>query len=105
MTSLNYNNIVDVIISISLYFIFALLGAFIKDLYDSITKDNETIKIKRILIGSIFAAFLVFGFEKQLMEKWGLNFTVFLSFLSGVLGFELFGKWITMDLIEKWFNI
>ena len=77
------------------------LGAFTKDMYNSITKKDEVIRIKRILVGSIFATFVLLGIEDAILKKHTINVVIFISFIMGGIGFELFGKWVTVDIIEK----
>ena len=101
MYSLDYDTIMNLIINICFYFMVATLGAFIKDMYDSITKKDEVIRVKRILVGSIFATFILLAIEDPILSKQSINIVIFIAFLLGGIGFDLFGKWVTVDTIEK----
>lgn len=101
MYTLDYNTFINLLLNISLYFMISTLGAFVKDLYNSIVKKDEVIRIKRILVGSIFATFVLIGIEDFILKKYTINVVLFIAFILGGVGFELFGKWVTVDIIEK----
>lgn len=100
MYTFDMSNIINIVISISLYFTIACLGSFTKDLYNSITKRDEKIQIKRILVGGIFATFIMLWLEGYILEHYGINSLVFLGYMIGGVGFELFGKWVNVNTIE-----
>lgn len=101
MYTFNISNIINIVISISLYFTIACLGSFTKDLYDSITKRDERIQIKRILVGSIFATFIMLWLEGYILEHYNINSLIFLGYMTGGVGFELFGKWVNINTVEQ----
>ena len=101
MYTLDYSAFINLLLNISLYFMIATLGAFIKDLYNSIVKKDEVIRVKRILVGSVFATFVLIGIEDFILKKYTINTIMFIAFVLGGVGFELFGKWVTVDIIEK----
>ncbi len=101
MYTLDYINLSNLVLNICVYFMISALGAFTKDMYNSITKKDEVIRIKRILVGSIFATFVLLGIEDAILKKHTINVVIFISFIMGGIGFELFGKWVTVDIIEK----
>ena len=102
MYNLEYNTLINLIINICFYFMVATLGAFIKDMYDSITKKDEVIRVKRILVGSVFATFVLLAIEDLILSKQSINIVIFISFIMGGVGFELFGKWVNLDIVDRY---
>lgn len=102
MYTLDYNGLVNLFLNVCLYFMVATLGAFIKDVYNSITKKDEVIRVKRILVGSIFATFVLLAIEDYILSKQTINIVMFISFIMGGVGFELFGKWVNIDNVERY---
>lgn len=102
MYNLDYNTLINLIINICFYFMVATLGAFIKDMYDSITKKDEVIRVKRILVGSVFATFVLLAIEDLILSKQSINIVIFISFIMGGVGFELFGKWVNLYIVERY---
>lgn len=101
MYNLDYNTLINLIINICFYFMVSSLGAFIKDMYNSITKKDEVIRVKRILVGSVFSTFVLLAIEDLILSKQSINIVIFISFILGGVGFELFGKWVTVDTVER----
>ncbi|WP_304576585.1 hypothetical protein [Romboutsia ilealis] len=102
MYTLDYNDLINLVLNVCLYFMVATLGAFIKDVYNSITKKDEVIRVKRILVGSIFATFVLLAIEDYILSKQTINIVIFISFIMGGIGFELFGKWVNLDIVERY---
>lgn len=101
MYAFDMSTVINTIINVSLYFMVASLGSFTKDLYNSITKKDEKIRIKRILVGSIFTTFIMIGIEGYILEHYSINTLVFIGFIFGGVGFELFGKWVNVEVVQK----
>lgn len=108
MYTFDTSNIINTIISISLYFTVASLGSFTKDLYNSITKKDEKIRVNRILVGSIFATFMMIGIEGYILDHYSINTLIFIGYIFGGVGFDLFGKWVNVKYVENiirfWFD-
>lgn len=102
MYTLDYSGLINLVLNVCLYFMVATLGAFIKDVYNSITKKDEVIRVKRILVGSIFATFVLLAIEEYILSKQTINIVIFISFIMGGIGFELFGKWVNLDIVERY---
>lgn len=73
------------------YFIIAISGAFIKDLYDNFVNGKKRIEFTRVFIASISTAFICIGLQEYLSARFSLNIIILFSFLCGVVGFEIFG--------------
>lgn len=97
---MNYTEFHSTFIVFVIYFTVGLLGAFTNDTYKTIVGVNEKIEIKRILIGAIFTAFLLL-FIDDYFKSLSFQTKGPLGFLSGILGFELFGKINTVGDLEK----
>ena len=83
------------------YFTIGSFGAFLKDLYETMTKKNEKIRFGEILIGGACATFICFGLQDSWLNGLSLNMMVLVTFICGILGFELFGNFTTMNKFEK----
>lgn len=73
------------------YFTLGACGAFTKDLYDNFMNGRVEIELPRIFVAAISTAFICIGAEDYLSKYVSLNVIIFLGFLCGVVGFELFG--------------
>ena len=83
-----------------IYFTVGLMGAFTNDTYKTVVGVNERIEIKRILVGAMFTAFLLL-FIDDYFDSLTFQTKGALGFLTGILGFELFGKINTVGGLEK----
>lgn len=86
------------------YFTLGGLGAFTKDLYDNFVNGKVKIELPRIFIAAISTAFICIGGESYLSERLNLNAIIFVGFLCGVVGFELFGYLSSLKGIKKTFD-
>ena len=91
------------IIEIIGYFLFALIGSCLKEVYLYRIRQTTTHKGRmiRIMIGTIVATFLSLAFKDLFLTDRGTwKVMSFISFLFGVLGFDLFGKLSSIDGIK-----
>ena len=91
------------IIEIIGYFLFALIGSCLKEVYLYRIRQTTTHKGRmiRIIIGTIVATFLSLAFKDLFLTDRGTwKVMSFISFLFGVLGFDLFGKLSSIDGIK-----
>lgn len=86
------------------YFTLGGLGAFTKDLYDNFVNGRVKIELPRIFIAAISTAFICIGGESYLSEYLSLNTIIFIGFLCGVVGFELFGYLNSIKGIKRTFD-
>lgn len=108
MLPLRFDELISILYSLFFYFVIGSLGAFLKDWYETLTNKNETIRLGEILIGGLCSTFICYGFQDFILQKFSVNFLVFINFLLGILGFEIFGnitnlqklKTFLFDLIE-----
>ena len=104
MQGMNINVFLSIAIPLSLYFLITLAGAFVKDMYNSIRGTDTSFRLYRILIGSLFSAFVMVGFENWLLKHIGLKEIVVLAFFVGLLSFELFEKLSNIDGLFKFYQ-
>jgi hypothetical protein len=83
------------------YFIIGSFGAFLKDLYETMTKKNEQIRIGEVLIGGACATFICYGLQDTWLKDLSLNLVVLITFICGILGFELFGNLTTISKFRQ----
>lgn len=83
------------------YFIIGCFGAFLKDLYETMTKKEEKIRLGEVLIGGTCATFICFGLQDTWFKNLSLNLIVLITFICGILGFELFGNLTTIDRFKQ----
>ena len=91
------------IIDIIGYFLFALIGSCLKEVYLYRIRQTTTHKGRmiRIIIGTIVATFLSLAFKGLFLTDRGTwKVMSFIIFLFGVVGFDLFGKLSSIDGIK-----
>jgi hypothetical protein len=93
--------LMEMSINLLFYFIIGSFGAFLKDLYETITKKEEKIRLGEVLIGGACATFICFGLQDTWFKDLGLNLIVLITFICGILGFELFGNLTTLAKFQQ----
>jgi hypothetical protein len=104
MQGMDIDVFLSVAIPLSLYFLITLAGSFVKDMYNSIRGTDTSFRLYRILIGSLFSAFVMVGLENWLLKYIGLKEIVVLSFFIGLLSFELFERLSNIDGLFKFYQ-
>lgn len=104
MQGMNIDVFLSIAIPLSLYFLITLAGAFVKDMYNSIRGTDTSFRLYRILIGSLFSAFVMVGLENWLLRHIGLKEIVVLAFFIGILSFEVFERLSNIDGIFKFYQ-
>ena len=79
------------------YFLIAMIGSLVKDVYDITVGIRSKFEIKKILVGTVLSVFTIFFFRGYLNTDW----TIALTFILGVIGWELFSKISTIDGLTK----
>lgn len=104
MLPLTHEALMEMATNILFYFIFGSFGAFLKDLYETLTKKNERIRFGEVLIGGASATFICYGLQDTWLKDLSLNLIVLVTFICGILGFELFGNLTTIDKFKKFIS-
>lgn len=104
MQGMNIDVFLSIAIPLSLYFLITLAGSFVKDMYNSIRGTDTSFRLYRILIGSLFSAFVMVGLENWLLKYIGLKEIIVLAFFVGILSFELFEKLSNVDGLFKFYQ-
>lgn len=82
----------------AVYFIIAMLGAFVKDIYDTCTGARPRIEIYRIFVATTLSTFLTFAARDYVNSE---NLLPLINFVLGVIGWELFSRISTIDGLLK----
>lgn len=104
MQGMSIDVFLSIAIPLSLYFLITLAGSFVKDMYNSIRGTDTSFRLYRILIGSLFSAFVMVGLESWLLKHIGLKEIVVLAFFVGLLSFELFERLSNIDGLFKFYQ-
>lgn len=104
MQGMNLDVFLSIAIPLSLYFLITLAGSFVKDMYNSIRGIDTSFRLYRILIGSLFSAFIMVGLENWLLKFVELKVLVVIAFFVGILSFELFEKLSNIDGLFKFYQ-
>lgn len=92
------------IIEITGYFLFALIGSCSKEIYLFKVKRESTHidRMWRILLGTIVATFMGLAFKDWVLgEQATWKIMSFVCYLFGILGFDLFGKFSSIEGIKE----
>jgi len=73
-------------------FVFSLLGAIIKDTYNTFTEKDTKVKISRILISTTVSSIILFSLSEFILSKISMKLFILPCFVGGMLGFEVLGK-------------
>ena len=79
-----------ILIEVGITFVMSLIGAILKDYYNTIAKADAKVQITRILLSAITGAIIIYSFN--IRYKVGDRLWVLCSFGAGILGLELFSK-------------
>lgn len=101
MLPLTLDTLSDLAVNFLFYFIIGSFGAFLKDLYETLTRKNEKIRLGEVLIGGACATFICYGLQDTWLKDLSLNLVVLITFICGILGFELFGNLTTITKLRK----
>ena len=82
-------------------FVCCCLGSLIKDMYNTTTGKETKVKLIRIAISTIVSSILIFSFEDILLKTVSVKILIFISFIAGLVGFELASKLTSLENILK----
>lgn len=82
--------------------VFCLLGAIVKDAYNTLTDKETKVKIPRILISTLVSSIILFSLSDYILTKMKWKTFIIPCFIGGGLGFDIFGK---INKIEFWINV
>lgn len=90
------------IIEVLLTFILCLIGASIKDIYDTMKNKNTKVNILKIFISSLMSTMLVFSLSDYIFNSLNPKFYFIVGTIAGTLGFEIIG---IVSNIKTWIKI
>lgn len=106
MIQLTLETVVSLAFNFLFYFIIGSLGAFLKDLYETLTKKNEKIRLSEVLIGGISATFICLALQDfSWFGERSIGFISLVTFVMGVIGFEIFGNITTISKLKDFFYL
>jgi len=79
------------------YFLIAMIGAFVKDIYDTVSGTRPKIEIRRIFVSTTLSTFLIFAARGYLND----DLEIAITFILGVIGWELFSRICTINGLKK----
>lgn len=79
------------------YFLIAMIGAFVKDIYDTVSGTRTKIEIRRIFVSTTLSTFLIFAARGYLND----DLEVAITFILGVIGWELFSRICTINGLKR----
>lgn len=79
------------------YFLIAMIGAFVKDIYDTISGTRPKIGIKRIFVSTTLSTFLIFAARDYLST----DLEIAVTFILGIIGWELFSRICTINGLKR----
>lgn len=101
MQTLSVELVMDLSVQVLFYFIVGSAGAFMKDLYEKITHKNKQIRLSKVIVGGLMAAIISYGLGDTWFEDFSLNTMFLVTFVIGVLGFEIFGNITTISKLRS----
>jgi hypothetical protein len=82
------------------YYTVAFAGAFMKDLYETMTRKNDPIRLGELIVGATCASFIAMSLHETLLSELKLNTILLVTFVLGILGFEIFGNITSISSLE-----
>lgn len=105
MSALTTEALIDMALPVIFYFIVGSLGSFTKDMYETMTGKIEKIRMGEILVSGVVTTIICYGLSDTWFKDFSLNTMFIVTFIIGVLGFELFGNMTTISNIRNLFLI
>lgn len=85
-----------------LIFIFSLMGAIVKDVYNTETKVETDVKVSRILLSTIVSSVIIFGLSDWMIGRMTWKTFALVSFIGGLIGFDSLSKLTNLNF---WINL
>ena len=82
--------------------VFCLIGAIVKDTYDTIIEKNPKVDITRILISTLVSSIILFSLSDYILQIMNWKVFVLPCFIGGMIGFELLGK---INKLSFWLKV
>ena len=96
-----FNQFGNYIMDIIFAFTFSFIGGAVKDVYNTLIGKEKKVNIARIAITSIVGTIVSFSFSDIIVNMWGIKIFTLLSFASGLVGFELLGRFTKLTFWVK----
>ena len=89
----------EVLVSFLLYFFIGCVGGIAKYLHTVTTQKLYKMQVRKMAVRALVTAFGMPVVERYWGEQAGIELLILISFVMGVVGFELFGKFSTITNI------
>lgn len=85
--------------------IFCFIGAYVKDIYNTLVDKDSKVNLSRIFTSGITACIFCYSFT-DLFSKFGVDAKLMISlyFISGFAGFKLLEKLSTLEGVAEFLN-
>lgn len=101
MNGITIESLTGMALPLLFYFAVGTLGAFTKDLYETMTKRIEKIRLGEVLVGGVITTIICYGLADSLFKDYSVNTMFLITFIIGVLGFEIFGNMTNIAKIRS----
>lgn len=102
MSSLTLNNLFSFLLDYTFIVIFCLVGAIIKDTYNTLTEKDTKVKLARIFISTIVSSIIILSISDILLSKISWKLLILPCFIGGMVGFDLMEK---IQKAEFWIKL
>lgn len=89
---IDHTTLISNLMGFLLILILSLLGAIVKDTYNTLTEKDTKVKISRIFISTIVSSIILFSLSDFILSKITPKQFILPCFIGGMLGFEILGK-------------
>lgn len=89
----------DNLVRLFIIIVACFIGSLVNDYVNTLTDEEETVKITRILSSTFTASMLMFGFSDYIYKLANEKMFIFLCFVAGATGFEIFTRLKHIDLV------
>ena len=102
MSSLTLDNLFSFLLDYTFIVIFCLVGAVIKDTYNTFTEKETEVKIARILISTVVSSIILFSISDILITRMSWKLIILPCFIGGMIGFNLMEK---IQTVKFWVGL
>ena len=92
MTFVSNEALISGLLDFLFVMIFCIIGAIVKDTYDTLTGKYIKIQVNRILISAIVSSIILFSLSDIILRSITWRLFILPCFVGGMVGFEAMGK-------------
>ena len=91
------NELVTYVLQFMLIMLSALAGSYAKDYQRAIKCGSGRVDMRRVFLSDVTATVVMFALSDYVVDKWGMKVLITLSFIAGLIGFQLLEKLSTIE--------